>query len=104
MKAPKIEDYLALFRLYEGALREPVEPRGTRFELLFDQVVRMLLRPSPLNLEIPLPFRDVARRFADNDPATVEHFRYDENRQFFLSDLYDFLHLTAARRGRGPAS
>ncbi|GAB6041098.1 hypothetical protein [Endothiovibrio diazotrophicus] len=102
MKAPKIDDYLALFRLYEGALKEPVEPRGERFELLFDQVIRLLHSPSPLNNEIPFPFRDVARRFSDNDAATVEHFRYDENRQFFLSDLYDFLHLLAAKKSRFP--
>lgn len=98
MKPPTIDDYLGLLRLYDQALREPVEPRGERFTLLFDQVMRLLTRRSGINDEIPAPFRQVARRIGDNDAATVEHFRYDENRQFLLSDLYDFLQLIDTQR------
>ena len=102
MRPPEIDDYLALFRLYGDALDTPSEPGGQRFALLFDQVVRLLMAQSPLNSELPAPFLDVARHYRHHDPATLDHFRYDENRHFFLSDLYDLLRLKAAARRPPP--
>ncbi len=91
MKPPRAQDYIALLRLYRNDLRHVSEARGSRFELLFLQVVRLLNTSSPFNRTLPAPFLDVARRYSRGEPHTVVHFRYDENRQFFLSDLYDYL-------------
>jgi len=88
---------MRLLRLYDAALREPTEPRGSRFELLFARVMGLLHRDSAFNRTLPAPFLDVARRIARGDAATVEHFSYDENRQFLLSDLYDYLALRALK-------
>ena len=101
MPGPTAQDYLKLLENYAQTLREPIEPRGTRLELLFEQVNRLLRQPSPFNDTLPAPFRDVARHYAVADPQTVEHFSYDENRQFFLSDLHDFIRLHALRQPGG---
>lgn len=94
---PKAEHYLRILDFYSDALREPVEPAGNRFELVFEQVVRLLARPSSFNDSLPAPFLDVAYRYAEGEAATLRHFGYDENRQFFLSDLYDYLLLVTHR-------
>lgn len=98
--APGLDEYLALFRLYQGELARPAESRGQRFTLLFEQVARLLDRPSPFNHSLPKPFREVAARYLAGDAATHRHFRYDENRHFFLSDLHDYLRLRAWRQER----
>lgn len=95
------EQYLRLLGFYGEELRKPIEPGGDRFELVFEQVVGLLGRPSPFNGTLPMPFTDVAHRYAAGDPATLRHFGYDENRQFFLSDLHDYLLLTARSEGNG---
>jgi hypothetical protein len=89
---PELKHYLKLFELYRGKLDFSV--KGTRdgdYSLIFEQVIRLLLKPSPFNNTLPAPFISVAERYAFNEPATVGHFRYHENKQFFLSDLYDSL-------------
>ena len=91
MRPPQAQDYIALLQLYRSDLRVVTEARSDRFELLFLQIVRLLGEPSPFNRTLPTPFLDVARRFKRGDPNTVSHYEHDENRQFFLSDLYDYL-------------
>lgn len=97
MLTPELTDYQRIARMYELALREPVEPRGSRLEFPFTQAVRLLSCRSPFNDSLPRPFLDVALRTHNRDAATVEHFSYDENRQFFLSDLFDYIHLRGAQ-------
>ena len=100
MKQPELDDYLHLFTLYDEALKEPTGPGGDKLLFLFERVVRMIHTPSPFNGELPAPFLDVARRYLANDAATHAHFAHDENRQFFLDDLADFVRLQDARRRR----
>lgn len=92
MKPPELNDYLQLFELYAGKLDFTIA--GTKdgdYSFIFEQVMRMLLKSSSFNDSLPEPFLAVAERYAFNDPATVAHFKYNENKQFFLSDLYDSL-------------
>ncbi|WP_303901043.1 hypothetical protein [Thiohalomonas denitrificans] len=91
MRPPRAQDYVALLRLYRTDLRQVTETGGNRFELLFLQVIRLLGEPSPFNQTLPAPFLDVARRYSRGELHTLSHFQHDENRQFFLSDLYDYL-------------
>lgn len=93
MKPPRAQDYVALLRLYRTDLRQVRETGGNRFELLFLQVIRLLEEPSPFNQTLPTPFLDVARRYSRGELHTKSHFAQDENRQFFLSDLYDYLRI-----------
>lgn len=94
---PELADYLKLFALYAGKLDFTIEgTRGGDYSLIFEQVMRLLLKPSAFNDSLPEPFLAVAERYAFNDTATVAHFRYNENKQFFLSDLYDSLSLYQA--------
>lgn len=88
---------LRLLSFYGEELRKPTESSGSRFELVFEQVIGLLEKLSHSDESLPTPFLDVARRYAAGDPATTRHFGYDENRQFFLSDLYDYLLLTAKK-------
>lgn len=91
---PELHDYLKLFSLYEGKLDFTIKgTKGGDYSFIFEQIVRLLLRPSPFNDTLPETFIGVAERYAFDDPATTAHFRYNENRQFFLSDLYDSLML-----------
>ena len=89
---PELNDYIKLFRLYEGKLDFTIKgTKGGDYTFIFEQVVRLLLKPSPFNRTLPEPFISVAERYAFSDVATVTHFRYNENKQFFLSDVYDSL-------------
>lgn len=100
---PELNDYLKLFQLYEGKLDFTVKgTKGGDYSFIFEQVMRLLLRPSPFNNTLPEPFISVAERYAFNDAATVAHFRYNENRQFLLSDLYDSLMIYQA--GQRPCA
>lgn len=96
-KRPELNDYLKLFELYAGRLDFTIE--GTKdgdYSFIFEQVVRLLLKSSSFNDILPEPFLAVAERYAFNDTATVAHFKYNENKQFFLGDLYDSLMLYQA--------
>jgi hypothetical protein len=89
---PELQDYLKIFELYEGKLDFTIKgTKGGDYSFIFEQVIRLLLRPSPFNDTLPDTFINVAERYAFNEPATAAHFRYNENKQFFLSDLYDSL-------------
>lgn len=91
---PELDDYLKLFELYEGKLDFTIKgTKGGDYSFIFGQIVRLLLKPSAFNDTLPETFISVAERYAFDDPATAAHFRYNENKQFFLSDLYDSLTL-----------
>jgi len=102
--APTLRDYVQLFALYEGLPEVYLEPTDTRYTLLFEQAVRLLVRPSEFNEHIPKPFRVTARRYLDGDTQTVRHLTYPENRHFMLSDLYDFVMLQHHMAERRAAS
>lgn len=91
-----LEAYLRLFAPYEEQLRQ-FEGRegeyGGRFALLFRQVLRLLIQPCALNRRVPQTFIKVARLYLHQDPDTVLHFSYEDNRHFYLSDLLDWLQI-----------
>lgn len=96
---PELNDYLKLFQLYEGKLDFTIKgTKGGDYSFIFEQVMRLLLKPSAFNNTLPDPFLSVAERYAFNDEATVAHFSYNENKQFFLSDLYDSLMIFVAEQ------
>jgi hypothetical protein len=103
---PDVQDYLQLFRQYGGDLGELYrEPEDDRYALLFEQVVRLLVRPSPFNLRLPEPFRMAARRYRDGHQATVAQLREPANRHFLLCELHDLIMLKgglAAARETAP--
>jgi hypothetical protein len=102
---PDLQDYLKLFRIYGEDLGSIYrETDGDRYKLLFEQVVRLLIKPSAFNRSLPEPFRMSARRYHDNDPATVKHLADPANRHFMLCDLHDLVSLKGriARHRRGP--
>ncbi len=96
---PDASDYLALFTQYRGdagALdfgRVYLEPEDERYRLLFDQVCRLLVKPSRFTQAMPQEFRRTARLYLDGDSQTVARMRKAEMRHFMLSDLYDYVHL-----------
>jgi hypothetical protein len=91
---PDEQDYVKLFGIYGDDLGSLYrEPDDDRYALLFEQVVRLLVQPSPFNLSLPEAFRVSARRYHEGDPATVKHFGYPANRHFMLCDLHDLISL-----------
>lgn len=89
-----LDTYLALFKPYELQLRDFSGRDGEfghRFALLFRQIIRLLNEQQTVNEKIPRLFVLVAQRYLSNAPETVRHFSYEENRHFFLSDLYEWL-------------
>lgn len=92
-KPPSLSDYRTLFRLYDSDSLRRGEVEATEF--LFERAVRLLIQPSLFNDRIPTPFREAARQYHEGDKATRQHFHAEDNRQFFLSDLCDFIEMTA---------
>lgn len=96
-----LDHYLTLFAPYEEQLRD-FEGRereyGGRFALLFRQVVRLLVQELPINQLMPRLYTNMAERYLSRDPDTVQHFSYEDNRHFFLSELRDWL--AVHQRGR----
>ncbi len=91
---PQVEDYAHLFAAYGEDLGSIYrEPDDERYALLFEQVIRLLIRPSPYNLSLPEPFRVTAKRYHDGSPATVAHLSDPANRHFMLCDLHDLVML-----------
>lgn len=98
---PELKDYLTLFDLYEGKLDFSIKgTKGGDYSFIFEQIIRLLLKSSPFNDSLPETFISVAERYAFEDPATVAHFRYNENKQFFLGDLHDSLVLYKSEGSR----
>ena len=104
MSHPDLDDYLRLFAGYGDDIRSlHLAPDDSRYSLLFEQVLRLLVKDSAFNATLPQPLRQTALRYRDGDAGTVRHMRWPENRHFLLSDLYDLLQLrraSAGRRGR----
>lgn len=97
---PEGDDYLSLFGRYRRDFGDVyLDPEDERFRLLFDQVCRMLVRPSSFNLSLPDQFRRTAQRYLDGDAATLAHMTLADNRHFMLSDLFDYIHLVTAMGG-----
>lgn len=91
---PTLDDYVRLFEAYgEDISSVYLKPSDTRYELLFEQAVRLLVQPSTFNLTLPKPFRVTAHNYLAGDEKTVRHMGYPENRHFMLSDLFDFIQL-----------
>ncbi len=98
---PTLDDYLQLFAPYSGQLRDFQRHEtigGSRFALLFRQVLRLLAQDSPFNDRLPRLFTKVATEFLGRDHATVRHFSHEENRYIFLSDLLEWIQVH--ERGR----
>ena len=92
--APEIGDYLKLFEIYGSDLGEIYkEQDDDRYALLFEQVMRLLVKPSPFNLSLPEPFRTSAHRYRSGHAATIEHLSRPANRNFMLCDLHDLIML-----------
>lgn len=93
--------YLTLFAPYEAQLSD-FEGRereyGGRFALLFRQVARLLVQDLPINRLMPRLYPNMAERYLAKDIDTVQHFSYEDNRHFFLSELRDWL--AVHERGR----
>ncbi len=96
----ELEAYLRLFQPYTEQLRDFQGREGSfgdRFALLFRQVIRKVAEPPrsqiSLTTRMPKPFVEVAQRYLSGDYETVRHFSYEENRHFYLSDLYDWLQI-----------
>ncbi len=103
-----LDAYLRLFDPYRDQLHQ-FQGRdgayGSRFALLFRQVVRRLVEPTPLNQRIPQVFVQVATDYLNQKPDSVRHFSYEDNRHFFLTDLLDWLLVhERGRRIRGNHS
>jgi hypothetical protein len=94
-----LEDYVHLFRAYgEDAGSIYREPDDDRYTLLFELVVRMLIRPSPFNRSLPEQFQIAARRYHAGNRAAVEHLSNPANRHFMLCDLHDLIMLKGGLR------
>lgn len=92
--SPSLEDYLRLFESYGkdlGSLYK--EPDDDHYALLFEQIVRLLIKPSDFNLSLPKEFRTTAERYLNNHPATVTRMNEPANRHFMLCDLHDLIML-----------
>ncbi|WP_413207153.1 hypothetical protein [Rhodospirillum sp. A1_3_36] len=91
---PDLADYVHLFQTYGNDLGDLYqEPEDDRYALLFEQVTRLLVKPSPFNLTLAEPFRISAHRYLDGDPITVRHLKDPANRHFMLCDLHDWIML-----------
>ena len=89
-----LEAYQKVFAPYREELRVMEGHdgrRGIRFIMFFRQVVQMLVSPAEINQQIPAPLIAMAQGYVAQRTSTLEHFDYEENRQFFLVDLLDWL-------------
>lgn len=98
---PSVADYVQLFRTYGHDLGGIyADDSDVRYAFLFEQVVRLLIRPSRFNLSLPQEFRQAAQRYHDGDAATQAHLREPVNRNFMLCDLHDLVMLRGGLRLR----
>ncbi|GEM_PF-1205084 len=98
-----IEAYQQLFAPYEDQLQQFTVREnefGGRFALLFRKVIRLLVIPGGINEDIPRMFIEVAWHYLQKDADIIRHFSYEENRHFFLSDLYDWLRVQELKKCR----
>lgn len=99
-----LDGFLSLFALYGDDLETlyAAEEDG-RYVLLFQQVLALLVQPTPFALSLPEPFRKAAHSYRAGDPGAVAHLDNPANRHFMLSDLYDLIRLRDAGRRAGRA-
>ncbi len=91
---PDASDYVRLFERYGKDLGSAYrEPDDERYALLFEQMIRLLIRPSAFNLSLPAPFLNTAHRYHDGNTATQEHMSDPSNRHFMLCDVHDLVML-----------
>jgi len=92
---PELDDYLRLFAIYEKDLGSIYQESADEdpYNLLFEQVTKLLIRPSAFNLSLPEPFRNTAHRYRRGDAPTLQHFADADNRHFMLCDLHDLVML-----------
>ena len=98
-----LDAYLKLFAPYVEQLRQFSGREGEyggRFALLFRQVVRLLAVSARFNQQLPKPFVGVAQHYLEREAETVRHFSYEDNRHFFLSDLFDWLQIQEREMGK----
>ena len=89
---PELEDYVRLFSAYGKELDAIYKgPDDQHYALLFEQMIRLLIKPSSFNLFLPEPFRTTAHRYHAGDPVTVNHFSDPAIRHFMLSEVHDFV-------------
>jgi len=96
------ETYLALFEAH-GLGRSDIymiedEKQEEAIMALFDEVSDLMVRPSPLNDNLPGEFVGTMRRYNAGNPYTVSHFDTVAHRAFYLSDLFDILMLKGSGR------
>lgn len=100
--SPTATDYLQLFERYGKDFGPAyLAPEDERYRLLFDQICRLLVAPSSFNQAMPQEFRQAAKRYLAGEASTLAHLRDPQNRHFMLSDLHDYVHLTAHMGGSG---
>lgn len=96
-----LDEYVTLFQPYQRQLSD-FEGRqreyGGRFALLFRQVARLLVRDLPINTLMPRMYPNMAQRYLEREKDAVQHFSYEDNRHFFLSELREWL--AVRERGR----
>lgn len=95
---------ITLFDAYGGDLGALYqEPEDERYALLFEQVVRLLIRPSRFNQSLPEPFRRAAARYLAGEPRAIEQLSRPANRHFMLCDLHDLIMLKGGLARRRDA-
>lgn len=90
MEHPNSDDYCKLLALYDKDFDLSLLSNNKHdYSFLFNKIMQMLLQPSDFNQQLPLPLRSVVQEYAAGNPAMREHLDYNENRQFFLADVYN---------------
>ncbi len=97
---PELEDYVRLFSVYGKDLgtiytHEDNKQQGKSdpYAFLFEQLIKLLIKPSSFNLSLPKSFRIAAHRYHRGDKASLKHLQNVDNRNFLLCDLHDFIML-----------
>ncbi|MGB0659716.1 MAG: hypothetical protein ACPGNV_05995 [Mangrovicoccus sp.] len=98
---PTLDDYLRIFAQYgEEVQAIYMEPPDDRYELLFERMIRLLIKPSQFNLTLPEEFRIFASQYRAGDADVVRQLEDRDTRHFMLSEVHDYIMLTGglARR------
>lgn len=100
-----LDDYLRVFAQYGKEVEFIyLETGDDRYEILFEQIMKLLVLPSQFNLGLPEPFRRTAFRYKAGDVDTVAQLADRETRLFLICEVYDFIMLNgglARRRATG---
>lgn len=95
------ETYHQLFKKYD-LFRSDIyllcEEKPAEILFLFDEVCEELVKPVPINNQLPKEFIESAKSFISQNTFTNIYFSDISNRAFFLSDLIDFLVLIKSKK------